>query len=172
MIQNAVGQKIVQIFITMDTGKGLVGGEFLVRDYRRRQVTGGHATHTSAGRLVLDLLIGGIVLMLLVNHTAGVMIGDNAMTADVAEVIGDRPADSIMGRVRHCGRRRRELATKVAKGSQPKRSGFYPTPIGPGFLRHHKSRSPIMSRLGSEIWLSMNTQRFISIPMSPYHARI
>ena len=111
MIQDAVGQKIVQVFVPMDTGKGLMGGEFLVRDHRHRpnhvfgrQVTSGHATCTSAGRLVLDLLVGWIGLALLVNHTASVLVGNNATTADVAEVVRDGPADNVMGRMRHCGR--------------------------------------------------------------------
>ena len=52
---------------------------------------------------------------MLVDHTAGVSVGNNATTADVlvgnnatmadvAEVVRDGPADDVMGRVRHCGR--------------------------------------------------------------------
>jgi len=118
----------------------------------------------------LNVLIGGVRLSTTRKHPTGKTVGYRVTTRDGLIRVRERTGDNVGGGVRH-DEDENGLATRVAEDQQSSRSAYISTPIGPGILRHCKSRPSIDPRSGSEILTSPMTFALFIIPTLSYHPR-
>ena len=113
------------------------------------QMAEGFVTSVGTTSKALDVLVGGVRLSATRKHPTGKMVGYHVTARDGLVRIRERTGDNVGGGVRH-DEDENGLATRVAEDQQSSRSAYIPIPIGPGILRHYKSRPSIDPRSGSE----------------------